>query len=120
MKVVDGESGPGWAYDGHNRLLALATGLSPVWLIALFYFTQSPSSGGGIYQPSEAERMESLRAVAFVYAIAAALTVAGTIVIWRARSPRAVLAAYALLTIPALILMIMGPAFVLILRNMTT
>jgi hypothetical protein len=117
MRFVDGESGPDWATDGHNRVLALTVGLSPVWLLAVAYVTRSPF-GGGIDQPSEQAYVGGLPIWMLVFAVAGALMLAGTIAIWRARTSRRVLAAVAFLTLPAFIIALFGPAVVLVLTNL--
>ena len=119
MKFVDGESGPNWAFDGDNRVLALTLGLSPIWLAAFAYLTSSPSSGG-ISPPSAPAQVAGLPIWMLLWAVAAAMTIAGAIVIWRARTPRTVLAAFALLTIPAVVLALLGPAFVVVFRSLVS
>jgi uncharacterized membrane protein len=105
-------------FKGPNRGLAIGIGLIPIWIMAFFYMT-APNFGGGMYEPTEAQRLTTLTIQIVVYAIAGVLTLAGAVVIWRARSARVVLAAMALLTLPALFLFLLGPAFVLIIGNMT-
>jgi hypothetical protein len=117
MRFVDGESGPDWAMDGHNRILALTVGLSPVWLLAAAYVTSS-RFGGGIHQPSEQAYVGGLPIWMLAFAVAGALMLVGTVVIWRARTSRRVLAALALLTFPAFIIALFVPAFVLVLSNL--
>jgi uncharacterized membrane protein len=102
MKYVEDQ----WAFDGRNRVLAIAVGLSPIWLLLLALLTGPPSWGGGRW--------------AAVFAVAGLLTLAGAVVLWRARSTRVAVAAVSLLTLPALIVPIFGPALILVLRNVTT
>ena len=118
MRFVDGESGPDWALDGHNRFLALTVGLSPAWFLAVAFVT-NPSIGGGIQQPSEQADIGGLSSWMLVVPVAGALMVAGTILIWRARTSRRVLAAMTLLTLPAFIIALFGPAVALVLGNLT-
>jgi hypothetical protein len=71
-------------------------------------------------EPTEAQLLAGRRVQLAIFALAGLLSVAGTVVLWRARSARATLGAILLLTLPALILILLGPAFVLILGNATT
>jgi uncharacterized membrane protein len=106
-------------FDGRNRGLAITVGLSPIWLLA-FLFLIPPPIGGGMSQPTEAQPLARQLAQLVGFALAGLLTLAGAVVLWRARSTRAVVGAICLLTLPALILILLGPAFVLILLNATT
>jgi hypothetical protein len=115
MKYVDDH----WAFDGRNRVLAVAVGLSPVWLLVLFYVT-NPHMSGGLGQPTAAEVLDGQRILLAIAALVAGLTLAATVVLWRARSTAAVVGAVLLLTIPALILMVFGPAFAFMLRNLNS
>jgi hypothetical protein len=108
-----------WEYDGHNRVRALVVGLSPIWLLAFALLTRSPF-GGGVTQPTEAQIAARQVAQLAGFGLAGLLMLAGTVAIWRARSTRAALGAMLLLTLPALILFILGPAFALILLSSIT
>ena len=113
MKCVEGH----WAFDGRNRALALAFGLSPLWLAAFAFLTASPF-GGGMNQPTTAEVLFQQAALSVILAVASLLMLAGTVLIWRARSPLVAIGAITLLTLPALVLVLLSPAFVLILANL--
>lgn len=103
--------------SGHNTWRAIVVGLSPLWLIVVAFFW-SPA----FLDPLRTDRVAiaGLPAGVAVLGAIGLLTVAGTLVIWRARS-RAVLAGAMLgLTFPALWLVILGPAIVLVLTNTAT
>jgi hypothetical protein len=107
-------------FNGRNRGLAIGIGLSPLWLTLLYLVFPPTSFGGGLNRPTEAQLLAARIQEFALLGLVGVLMVAGTIVIWRARSARTVLAAMFLLTVPALVLLIMGPAFLLILGNLTT
>lgn len=99
---------------GRNTRLALGIGLSPLWLLA-FFFVASPAFLDPLR--TDAVAIAGLPAgVAFVLAIGL-LTLAGTLVIRRARSRAVLAAAMFLLTFPALVLVVMAPAAILVLAN---
>jgi uncharacterized membrane protein len=109
-----------WEFDGRNRVLALVVGLSPIWLLLVFAFLTNSNSEGGLYQQTEAEVLAAQRRQLGMFALDGLLVLPGTVVLWRARSTRAVVGAICLLTLPAMFLVILGPAFVLVLLNAGT
>jgi hypothetical protein len=113
MKYVEDH----WEFNGHNRVLAIAFGLSPIWLLALLFIT-NPHVEGGMIKPTAEQVLATQRIQLVVFGLVSLLTLAGTVVLWRARSARAASAAALLLTLPALFLFMLAPAFVLILGNL--
>jgi hypothetical protein len=71
-------------------------------------------------QPTEAQLLAGQLAQLVGFAVAGLLMLAGTVVLWRARSTRVAVGAMFLLTLPALIVVIIGPAFALLLLNAIT
>jgi nitrate reductase gamma subunit len=108
------------AFTGHNRGLAIAVGLSPIWILAFVYFAAPTGFGEGMNQPTEAQIQVRQLVKLVSVGIVGLLMVAGTILLWRARSARTALGALLLFTFPALFLVILGPAFVLIFLNWIT
>jgi hypothetical protein len=103
--------------SGHNTWRAILVGLSPLWLLVLAAIW-SPAFLDPLWTNEVA--IAGLPAGVAVLGAIGLLTVAGTLVIWRARS-RAVLAAgMIVLTFPALWLVILGPSIVLVLENTAT
>ena len=109
---VNGEVSVG-GRGGHG-LVALIVGMSPLW-IGLFL---------ALATPTFVERMDDAKvAIAglpagwFLILASLILAISGAIAIWKARSTVVVVAALVLLTFPALVLVIMGPALVLIVEN---
>ena len=103
-------------FTGRNRGLAIGVGLSPIWALAILSLTSS-NCCHPMSEPTAPEALASQQVQMLLVAIAALLMVAGTIFLYRARSARAALIPLLLLTFPALFLVILGPAFVLILSN---
>ena len=116
MKYVEDH----WAVDGRNRILAVLVGLSPIWFAIFAFLTRTPFGGGFPTPPTELRGLDARLASFVIFALAAVLSSAGAAAIWRARSRRIVIGAFLLLTLPALILVILAPAFVLILTNLDT
>jgi hypothetical protein len=103
--------------SGHNTWRAIVVGLSPLWLIVFALFW-SPAFLDPLRTDGVA--IAGLPAGVAILGAIGLLTVAGTLVIWRARS-RAVLAgAMIVLIFPALWLVILGPTLVLVLTNTVT
>ena len=108
------------ALNGRNRGLAIGLGLSPIWLLVILAFLaviSGPGFGGGLTEPTQAEILARQREQLAIYGLAGLLTVAGTALLYRARSTRAAITAALVFTFPALFLVFLGPAFVLILSN---
>jgi hypothetical protein len=104
--------------NGRNRVLAIGAGLSPLWLLALVNL-MAPHCCSAMYQPTAAQILAAQLTQLATFGLAAVLMVAGMVVIWRARSTRAVIGAYLLLTIPSVFVLVFAPAFVIILGNLT-
>jgi hypothetical protein len=107
-----------WGLDGRNRVLAATIGLSPLWF-ALVAWLSAPSVGGGIYQPTQAEILAAQQARLVLFAIVGLMTVAGARILWRAERKAVAIRAIVLLIVPATLIYVFGPAFLLIFRNMT-
>lgn len=101
---------------GRNRALAATVGLSPIWVAVVTYLLAPRGFGGGLH--SEAEARAALVGQMIVFALVGLLALAGTVTMWRARSRTVLAGAVILLTVPALVLLIFSPAFVLLLRNL--
>ena len=99
-----------------NRVLAVTVGLSPIWVAVVTYLFAPRGFGGGLL--TEAGARAALGGQMIVLALVGLLALAGTVTLWRARSRTVVAGAVILLTVPALILLIFSPAFVLILMNL--
>lgn len=100
---------------GRSSLVGLILGLSPVWL-GVFLAFAAPTFIEPFGRQDVAIAGLPLGVVLSVVSLV--LAVSGAIVIWKARSTTVVAAALVLLTFPALMLVLMGPAVILILENL--
>jgi hypothetical protein len=109
--------GAGSRLGGRNTRLAITIGLFPLWLIVILAIVSN-----SIFDPLATDEVRILGVpigIAILGAIGL-LTIAGTLVIWRARSRTDLGVAMALLTMPAAALVILGPAIALIATNLST
>ena len=111
---IDVRRGP-LGFDGHNGALAMALGLGPILFVLLIYLA-APNGPQPMFDEKVA--FAGWPAQVVVLAIAIVLELAGMVAIWRAKSSRAVVGAVLLLTLPAAIVLLFGPAVLLVLSNL--
>ena len=100
---------------GRRRLLTLIVGLSPLWLL-LYLVVVDP----GFLEPlgRNSVSLVGLPLGMAMIGTALLLSLAGAFVIWRASSKRMTGIALLVLIVPALTLVVFGPAIYLIIENM--
>jgi hypothetical protein len=96
------------------RLAIRAIALTPLWVFLALFLT------GNFYDPifGKPPDIMGLPLGAVIAGLAGGWMLIGAAIAWDARSPRTVLFAVTIFTIPALFVLILGPAMILIIQNM--